>query len=144
MFFSADYWLLAKTPNAFQENIKLVDFFISRLRFIIPIVFCVFFIFLAVYGTLQDVFFNATIITASSLYFSAFIFKHQTKHFKENTLLFWLLMILGISVMVAVIDQYLGMIRIIAAISFVFYGLILVFIFDRIGKGNTKPETENN
>ncbi len=36
-FFGCDYWLLIKYPETYKKEIKITDFFISRLRLFVPI-----------------------------------------------------------------------------------------------------------
>jgi len=72
-FFACDAYLIEKHPDENRKNIKLVDFFISRLRVFIPastliMTFHLFFIYEAEETAYANIFIHSLIITALCFY----------------------------------------------------------------------------
>jgi len=83
-FFGCDFWLLTKFPDLLKKDIKLIDFFVSRLRLFIP--YSVLVLLVAFWSSLlADK--NGFIFTfgyiAGSFYFSGGIIRFFIKKEKE-------------------------------------------------------------
>ena len=133
-FFSADSWLLVKNPGTYRENIKLIDFLISRLRIMVPVFFSMFLLLLSIVGTFLGGFFYAATLTTFSFYLSIGFFKFNPK---KHSLLFWLFICLGIAITGTIREEYSILIGIIAFSCLIPYYFILVFLFKRFEKTNS-------
>lgn len=129
LFFSADCWLLTKHTGTFKKDIKLIDFLISRLRLLIPLVFVMFCIFLGIHGTFEKAFFYGAIFTSFAFYLSVFTFKY----FKSRSLLWWLSLFLETSVFITFMDKYpIG-----APIGLIVFSIMTALIVSAIEKSDT-------
>jgi len=140
VFFSADCWLLTKDPSNHRNNIKLIDFIVSRFRLIVPLVFFMTLVFIGITNNFKGGFFCGTVFTAFSLYGSVFSFKFYNKRPERHTLIFWVVMILGMSIYIILMTEYLTIGIPIGLIGFVLYGIVLDFIFKKLEKVNHQSE----
>jgi hypothetical protein len=132
-FFGADYWLMVKEPDTFRKDIKLVDFFITRLRIFIPITFVLILATVSVESDLRPKSSLANNVlkgiayTAVSFYGSILIYKIMTPSAKFS-LAQWLSMMMSASIIVPCMDKY----PISSSIGFVVYNTLVFLILGKM------------
>lgn len=129
-FFSADLWLLEKYPDLNKSNIKLADFFISRLRVFIPAVSLALFLFLIFDAhpkvNMNTLFFRAPVVVSVSFYMSLLVYKSLKEKYSMTFLLYSFVVLISSS---DLLDRYptttkylgIGAIAIIAGVIIVLF-----------------------
>lgn len=104
-FFAADSWLLFKYPEKCRENIKVVDFFISRLRLFIPLVGVTIILNLILSSEkevdLENIFSNSLLALIIAFYVSKTAFKLLKKKYSLDSLLYVLIIAISSSYLIS-------------------------------------------
>jgi hypothetical protein len=136
LFFGCDYWLNTKHPGTFQKNIKLPDYFITRLRFMIPLYFAMYIAYMGRYRNIQNAFVYSAFHTAAALYLSAFVFKNMKA--KEFDLDSYLALFLALCLYETLMDEYF----ISATIGLIIYCIFMILILRKIKTNRTEADSE--
>lgn len=130
-FFGADYWLLCRYPNINRKELKLFDFFISRLRLLVPVLFVLALAYGVIYKTFERAMPLAMMFTAVCFYGSALMVKRKlAKPYLRME--FWLLFLIAACPTVELMNYNF----IIASLFLFIYMFALAWYFFR--KNNNK------